>query len=218
LVLCTWLFHAIVPAGVEDRKMLIAVPAWVLFLFSGGYWLADQLPLRSTLGSRRTWLVAGAGALTFALTAFAIPRQWHYGYAEAAQFITSDPQFRHDTILVSDDSTGEGLLISEVAMRENRPGHRILRATKVLADMNWNASRYRCLFSTPQQVARQIEDLQVDLIVLGTSTRATALQHNGLLRQALRNSQKFRLIASFTSAAWDDPCEILLYRVTHVGK
>jgi hypothetical protein len=216
LVLCTWMFHAIVPAGVEDRKMLIAVPAWVLFIFAGGYWLADQLPLRGVLALRRNWLVAGIGAIVFGLSGFAIPHQWHYGYAEAAQFITSSPQLRNDTILTSDDSTGEGLLISEIAMRESRPGTVIVRATKALADMNWNASRYQSLYSTPKQVSDAIEKLHVDLVVFGTFGGSHSLRHNELLGEALRDTHKFQLIASFNGAAWDGPGKILIYKVRHL--
>jgi 4-amino-4-deoxy-L-arabinose transferase-like glycosyltransferase len=198
-IVSTWVFHSLVPAGVEDRKMMIAVPAWVLFVFAGGYCLAHQIRLPERIASWRTWLVGGVAGLAFAATAFAIPRQTHYGYAEAAQFITSRPNLRANTMLVSDDAVGEGLLISEIAMRESRPGSRIVRATKALAETNWNGSRYRSLYSTPAQVARAVQDLRIDLVVIGTFHGADALNHNQLLRDALRNQQQFKLSAVSTA-------------------
>ncbi len=39
LILAVWVFHSIVPAGVEDRKLIIAVPGMVLFALAGVVWL-----------------------------------------------------------------------------------------------------------------------------------------------------------------------------------
>lgn len=212
-IVCTWVFHSLVPAGIEDRKMMIAAPAWVLFVFAGGYWLADQIRLSGPVGKWRKWLVGGVAGLAFAATAFAIPRETHYGYAEAAQFITSRPALRADTILISDDAVGEGLLISEIAMREARPGNRIVRATKALAQTNWNGSHYRCLYSTPEQVTRAIQKLKIDLVVIGTFHSGDAFNHNQLLREALRDRQEFQLIGSFDGTSWDGAGKVLVYRV-----
>ncbi len=44
LLLAVWVFHSIVPAGVEDRKLIIAVPAMVLFVLAGAVWVADRVP------------------------------------------------------------------------------------------------------------------------------------------------------------------------------
>src|SRR3954452_5771244 len=38
LVVAVWVFHSIIPAGVEDRKLIIAVPAMVLFVLGGAVW------------------------------------------------------------------------------------------------------------------------------------------------------------------------------------
>ena len=215
LILCTWIFHSLVPAGVEDRKMLIAVPALVLFVFAGGYWLADHIPFRGRLAPWGRQIVTSAAILAFAFTAFAVPRQWHYGYAEVARFITSQPSFRGDTVLVADDSSGEGMLISEIAMHERRPGRFIVRATKALAEMSWNGARYRSLFSTPEQVDEVIDDRHIDLVVIGTYQGEVKLPHSELLRSALQDSRRFELIGSFSGASWHGPGKVSIYSVRH---
>ena len=121
LILAVWIFHSLVPAGVEDRKLIIAVPALVLFLFTGSFWLADHLPLRGRLLLWRRTAVAVLAIMVFSMQTFAIPHRKHYGYTEAAEFLTSNPDLRTATIMVSSPSFGEGLLIYEVAMREPRP-------------------------------------------------------------------------------------------------
>lgn len=213
LIVCTWVFHALVPAGVEDRKMLIAVPPLVLLVFSGGYWLADRLRSAGPLARWTREIVTVAGILAFAISGFGIPKQTHYGYDEAARFITSRPDLSHDTILVSDDSIGEGLLISEVAMNEKRPGNLIIRGTKALADMTWNASQYRCLYTTPEQVEAAIRNLHVDLVVVSNLKGIPTYPHNDLLRKALQDRQRFQVMRTFDGSSFRGKGEIFIYRV-----
>ena len=213
LIFCTWLFHALVPAGVEDRKMLIAVPAIVLFVFVGGFWLAD----RATFGHRfvhwRRRAVAIAGACAFAAGVFAIPSQRHYGFVEVARFITSTPDLWDTTILVSDNSVGEGLLVSEIAMRQPQPSSVIVRGTKALANVDWGGTSYRCLYTTPSQVLQVIDSLHVKLVVVDTFRGARDLEHNRLLRQALQNARRFQLIRTFNGDSRDGKGQILIYRL-----
>jgi hypothetical protein len=117
--------------------------------------------------------------------------------------------------LVSDNSLGEGLLISEVAMREQRPGNIILRGTKALADVDWNAVRYRSLYSTPEQVTKAIDRLHVDLIVVDTFEGAQSLEHNKLLREALQDPQRFRLMRTFEGQSRSGRGQIMVYQVRH---
>jgi hypothetical protein len=196
LLIAVWLFHALVPAGVEDRKMILAVPALILFLFGGGCWVAGRLPLRGNLTRWRTSAVAGLAALCFSLQTFAIPRQKHYGYDQAAQFLAAHPELR-GTILVSSDSIGEGLLISELAMREARPGHVILRGTKLLAEVDWNVTRYQSLFASPAEVLAALDHQQVQVVVTDTFPAPAHFLHNRFLAEAIRNSGRFRLLATF---------------------
>jgi hypothetical protein len=143
LLLATWIFHSLVPAGVEDRKMIIAVPALIVFLFTGAFWLVDHIPAPTRFLRWRTTAIAVLAILVFSLQTFAIPRREHYGYSEAAQFITSRPELRNATILVSSRGVGEGLLISEVAMRQPHARGVIIRATKALAQVDWNSTSAR---------------------------------------------------------------------------
>lgn len=213
LILCTWVFHALVPAGVEDRKMLIAVPALVLFIFTGGFWLADRLPFSLRFTDWRRPAVAMAGGCAFVLGVFAIPHQTHYGFIEVARFITSRPDLRHDTILISDNSVGEGLLVSEIAMREPQPTDVVVRGTKVLANVDWGGTTYHCLYSTPEQVTQAIDNLHVNLVVIDTFRGKRDLEHNQLLREALQDGRRFQLIRTFEAGSRDAKGQILIYRV-----
>ncbi len=178
--------------------MIPAVPALVLFLFAGCFWLASRIPVRGALSKWRPAFIAVLVAILFSTQTFAIPRATHYGYIEAARFLTSDSRFDHARILVSSDSLGEGLLISEIAMREPHPSEVILRATKALADVNWNATEYRCRFTTPSQVLNYLRSHRVDLVVLDTFPPEVEFSHDKLLREAVAQYPSAHLIATFS--------------------
>ncbi len=212
LILADWVFHSLVPAGVEDRKMIIAVPALVLFLFAGGFWIANRFPRRGTLAGWRYSFVAAAMAAIFFLQTFSVPHETHYGYTEAAKFITSDPRFRGATILVSSGAIGEGLLVSEIAMREPHPTDTILRSTKVLAQMDWDGAHYRSFFSKPAEVVDYLDRSQVRFVVTDQFTPDSALPHNQVLRQTIQQSGRFQPMASFHPQHGNPAANIEVFR------
>lgn len=204
LIVGDWVFHSLVPAGVENRKMIMAAPALVLFLVAGGVWVAETIPAKGSVLRYRVPLVALAiGAVFFAQT-FRIPGQKPFGYIEAAKFITSDPSLSLHAarILVSSESMGEGLLVSEIAMREPRPHDTILRGTKVLADVDWNGSRYYPHFRNTQQLSQFIRESRIDLVVIDDFPRIANFSHNQLLIKTVKeNPNRFRLLRTFESPA-----------------
>lgn len=212
LILADWLFHSLVPAGVEDRKLIIAVPALILFLFAGGFWIADRLPLRGGLRRWRYSFVAAAAAAVFFWQTFSVPHETHYGYNEVATFITSDPRLRGATILVSSGAIGEGLLVSEIAMREPHPTDTILRGTKVLAQMDWEGAHYRSFFSNPTELVDYLDRNQVGFVVTDNFTPASALPHNEALRRTIRQSGRFQPIGRFRPSQGNPAANIEVFR------
>ena len=178
---------------------MIAIPALMLFLFAGGFYVAAKLPLNCEWERWRGALVAASAGLLFFTTAFCIPHDRHFGYTEAAQFITCDVNLRKQTVLVSAGSIGEGLLISEIAMREPQPTDTILRGTKTLAKVNWDASQYESVFSTPREVLNYLDNEKVGLVVTDNLDAQSHFAHNNLLRQAIAKSARFRLLAIFSA-------------------
>ncbi len=210
LILATWIFHSLVPAGVEDRKMVIVAPAFVLFLLAGGFWLSDHLPFAP--GWRRGIVTIVAGVL-FAAGTFAIPHDQPYGYTEAARFITSHPEFRGSTILTSSNSIGEGLLVSEIAMLEPQPKDTIVRATKALARMNWDGSSYQSLVDSPRELLSLLGRDHITLVVIDTWPLDNELPHNKLLVKTIEsNPDRFQLLKTCAPGASRSGGQIRIYR------
>jgi hypothetical protein len=216
LIVATWLFHSLVPAGVEDRKMIIAVPALIVFLFIGSFWIADHVPGPGRFSAWRRIVIAALATLAFSVQTFAIPHRRHYGYTEAAEFITSNPDLRAATILVSSRAFGEGLLISEIAMREPQPHAVIIRATKALAEVDWNVTQYRSRFSTPAEVVKYLDRCHADLVVTDTFAPWGDFLHDKLLREAIQqNFGRLQPVAAFPRATSAVAGQVQLYKVYH---
>lgn len=202
LIVGDWLFHSIVPAGVEDRKMIMAVPALVLFLVAGAHWMAQRIPAPRALQQYRFAVICAAVAIIFATQSFFIPRQRHYGYIEAAKFITSDPALEGASILASSSNLGEGLLISEIAMREPRPRDTIIRATKALASVDWTGLQYKAHFTNVRQLTDYLDQSQIKVIVTDDFPPISNFEHCRLLTKALaENPNRFHLLRTFSVPA-----------------
>ena len=51
-------------------------------------------------------------------------------------------------------------------MREARPGHILLRASRMLAESDWNGRNYKLKMKTPAEIQRFLEEAAVDVVVL----------------------------------------------------
>lgn len=212
LLLAVWIFHSIIPAGVEDRKLIIAVPAMVYFLVPGVKTLANLLP--TTYGFTRWRVPAITAILTvcFFGQTFAVPRIDHYGFDKVASFIAANPQLENSNILVSSQSVGEGLLVSELAMLHPDPVARVIRGTKALATVEWNGASYRCKYPSVGQLVSFLRSNSIGVIVVDTFPPRTNFLHDSLLRKIVENSANFKLIGSFRSNS-HIPGDVKIYRV-----
>jgi hypothetical protein len=197
LVFSTWVFHALVPAGIEHRKMVCAIPALILFMLAGAKWIAGRLPV---------WGVTAVLVLSFTWGSFAIPHEEHYGFTEAAAYIDTHPDLRSRVILVSSERDAEGMLISELAMRESRPMCTVLRGSKVLARIDWTGTQYESFYQTPADIMNYIRSANVGVVVLDSFPPRTPFKHHQLLLQAIHD------YPSAWQQIWSYP-NIQVYRV-----
>jgi len=173
LVASVWIFHCIVPSSLEERNLIVAVPALLLFFLAGCTWLVDQNIFGRLFGGiRRDVQVT---AITFVIAAlfigeaFATPKPIFSGFREVATVLLADPHFKKSVLLISSDPRGEGAFISEVASREDRPGHIILRASKVLGNSGWLNQEYTALHQSDAEVLEYLETIPVGLVIIDES-------------------------------------------------
>jgi hypothetical protein len=138
--------------------------------------------------------VVAIAVIAFLTFQFNVVRRPQTGFGPTAERLAkvSSPS----VILVSADAPREGMAVAEIAMRDLRPRHYVLRGSKVLASSDWFGKSYRPLFQTPQQMAAYLDSVPVDFILVDDS-RPAPLPHMALLSQFLHeNSATWRRVAA----------------------
>jgi hypothetical protein len=208
-----------VPAGLEQRYLLASLGPWLMFAAAGIQWLSERL-LRGRLLPAHGWAVVlwVAAGVAFFATVFGIPQKHRVGLEEVAEVLTSNPEFRKSIILCSSQGKGEGILISEVAMREARPGHIVLRASRMLAESDWNGRNYKLKMKTPAEVQRFLEEAAVDVVVLDGKQDYNFEHHRELLETI--KEPRWRRIGVYphTIDSFTEPDRIEVWRQSGVAK
>jgi uncharacterized membrane protein len=194
LILC----HMVVSTGPQTRHLVLLVPVWLSFAALGARFLAERLP-RLALG--RVHLAPAAFAL--ALVPFLdIERKDCRGYAEAARMIIGDSSLVTRRLLIDSDSRGEGGFVSAIALNEQRPGHVVLRGSKVLAYSDWMGTKVEPLFGDEDAMQAWLAEYGVEIVAIDDSIDLTRLfEHDRMLR---------RLVSS--RAAWSPYASIDMVR------
>jgi hypothetical protein len=155
-----------VSAAADSRHLVLVIPPTLLFAAAGVSWFV-QSASGMRVGSRLAGaLIGGALIWAFAVNVYHPPKKKHYGFDELAESLVSRADIRHAIVLVSSDSKGEGALIAELAMREKRPGHTVLRASKELAFSNWMGSSYTVRHQTKEELLQYLEKARVEVVVI----------------------------------------------------
>jgi hypothetical protein len=170
LLVGVWTFDCVVPVNYEKRYMISSLPPLLMFLAAGMGWLGRRAPLPRVF---RPVLVGVAVMLVFALETFVVPSNASGGCRPVAEELATQPELREAKVLVSSDPLGEGMFVAAVAEREQRPGHVILRGSKVLSQSDWMGFDYQSFVHTPAEMMQEMERLKVDLLVLDTSAPPT---------------------------------------------
>lgn len=197
LLFATWAFHCVMPSSREPRHMVMAAPALMMFV-AAGMDVAARWASRGGPHSR-AWqgAVIAASAALFAGNGFAVPAKAWSGFSAAVDALLRSPAGGSSTILIVSDVRGEGMFISEIAMREPRPHRRVLRASKVMAQSGWNGEGYRLLYHSDPEVLAYLEQ-GTEAIVLDTSGVAKGEEHLPLVTHAVRSHpERFESLGYF---------------------
>ncbi len=102
------------------------------------------------------------------------------------------------------------MLISETARREKRPGHIILRASKMIASSGWMGENYRLLYKSPEELMHFLGRVPVGVLVLDQSDPR---EHSRLLLQTMENyPERWTLMSTRKREGGEGAGEILVYR------
>jgi hypothetical protein len=167
LLLSVWVFQSMI-GTVEPRYMVEALPAAVVFTVCGFVWVVRHIPPRAAPVSARALALGALAGAVFISEAWAVPRKAYQGFDEPAKFLLRSPHFSAGALLVISTAEGEGAFISEVAMRDQRPGHVVLRATKVLSSQTWYGNDYELRYRSVQKIRDSLDHAPISAVVLDT--------------------------------------------------
>ncbi len=199
LIFSVWGFHIFVPAGMENRHLITAVPAILMFLAAGISFVSDRLSGLNIHFRQKIVFSILCVTLAFYYETDAMARKAWFGFGEVARHILAKTELRKSVFMISSDERGEGMCISEIAMQERRPGHVVLRASKVLADSRWSGAGYRVLYSDPEAIMKYLRDIPVGIVIIDESLPPTPqFEHHRLLRETITNyADEWKLSGSY---------------------
>jgi hypothetical protein len=195
------IFLLVMRSAFELRNLAMVMAPLVLFATAGIVRLVEWLPIRHNASRWRAALVLAILAGLSGINAAHMPRKTPAGYAQAAADLTSAPQFRDSVFLVSGDPTEEGMFISEVALAEQRPGHIVLRASKLLSRSTWSGSQYSSVYHSAEDIEARLKEIPVGVLVLQRQPARARLHHDLLLRMVASHPGTWRLLQTYPRSA-----------------
>jgi hypothetical protein len=121
-----------------------------------------------------------------------------HGYGALAERIISDPALKDAVLMICGNPFEEGILIAEVASREVRPAHFVLRGSKVLAHTDWTGLRNQQLFyHDSKEVGATLDAIPVNAVVVSSPPAADAPAQQLLMLKAIaEDHERWNLIYS----------------------
>jgi hypothetical protein len=200
------LFHSAVPAGIESRFLIAVLPCIVLLMLRGAVKVISWSSFVRLPFTRRAELLGALIAAIFALNVFAFLPQRPTGFAQAAAFLTSHPEFAGSVILVCSEGDGEGPFIARMAELDHaRLNHVVLRASHALDDSDWNGQSYRLLLHSPAEISDYLAHLPVGVIVIDRTNFRLPNLHQPLLEQTIAaHPEQWKLRGVFPANTSED--------------
>lgn len=179
MILALFIFHTLIHR-LYLRYFLPAAPALMLLSRPSLEYLQSVFRKRTALTAATLSLVVG---LHVAST-FGVPLKKTSAYVKAADAVISSGLPHKGAVFVSADAEGEGMITAEFVMRDRRPDHYVVRASKVLATQDVMGDKYQLKYHTPEQVMMVLDSIPVAIVVMQRCPKGKCGQHENLLNEA----------------------------------
>lgn len=179
MVLALFIFHGVIHRYYL-RYLLPAAPALMLLSRPSLEYLHSFLRNRTALTVAALSLVVGVHIAS----TFDVPLKQSSAYVKAADAVLSSGLAHNGAVLVSADAEGEGMLTAEFVMRDRRPDHYVVRASKVLATQDVMGDKYQLKYHTPQQIMMVLDSIPVAIVVTQRCPKGKCGEHENLLNEA----------------------------------
>ncbi|HEX4809616.1 MAG TPA: glycosyltransferase family 39 protein [Bryobacteraceae bacterium] len=211
-VLAFLLFHSLVPAGLEDRYLLMILPVWLLLMTKGASIVIRWIRAPRIAIEWRAVAAAVIVGVLFAATSFSIPKRKASIYSDLGKTIAISQEYSRHVILVASEGDGEGEFISQLAQWDTpRPRHVVLRASRLLASSDWLGRNYHLRFSSSDDLAAELKSIPVGLLVMDRTSHRDPSPHYTELEQMLHNAPEDWKLAGVYPAGASPAAGVALY-------
>jgi hypothetical protein len=204
---------AITPVGADPRHLVPLAPVWVMAAVLCAWWVGEHL---LSLRSRVPVVLLGACAW-FGVETLELPSKRNTGYQEAVAGLLADPGLDDAVFLIAGDAIGEGAFVSEVALEDRRPGHVVLRGSKVLSKSTWSGAEYASFFTTTAELDAYLRSIPVGVVAVDlSSVEREWFEHMTLLCELLaERPEAWKPIGAFDVVRNGEPAQggLRLYRL-----
>lgn len=206
MVLSLFIFHTVIYRSYL-RYFLPAAPALLILSRPALDYLHSFFRKRTALTAATLCLVVGVHLAT----TFGVSLKQTSAYVKAADTVISSGLAHNGAVLVSADAEGEGMLTAEFVMRDRRPDHYVVRASKVLATQDAMGDNYELKYHTPEQIMTVLDSIPVAIVVTQQCPKGKCGEHENLLKQAATlYPDRWRLSSVIPSEA---AAPILVYQI-----
>ncbi len=179
MVLALFIFHC-ATHRIYLRYFLPAAPALMLLSRPSLEYLHSFLRNRTALTVAALSLLVGVHVAS----TFGVPLKKSSAYVKATDAVISSGLTHNGAVLVSADAEGEGMLTAEFVMRDRRPDHYVVRASKLLATQTLMGDKYQLKYHTPQQIMNVLDSIPVAIVVTQRCPKGKCGEHENLLNEA----------------------------------
>jgi hypothetical protein len=177
LVASVWLFQSVVPAAIQDRYLLPALPPLLLLgglaLRRGGDWLRAR-----HAGPMLPALAALLCLTSVAVVGWRAERKAQLGFIAAAPQVWAALPPRDPAVLVVAGAVAEGAAIAELALHDpHRPSLFVVRGSRLLGGGGYNNADYLPRYQTTAQVMAAIDAYRIPLVLFRSDGRPDEWAH-----------------------------------------
>jgi len=169
--------------------------------------------MHSFLGRRRAAIIASWAliAAAHAASTFVVQAKNNSAYVRVADEILGLGLPDSGGVLVSADAKGEGMLTAEFVMRDQRPNHYVVRASKVLATQTLMGDKYQLRYQSPEGIMTALDSIPIAVVVMRQCAREQCSDHENLLTQTAGTfPERWQLTSSIPNETGPS---ILIYRI-----
>lgn len=180
LAIFSLIFHILTVRDVQTRYLDPVFPPLVVLAVEG----LRRLQQAGMRGRRTIAVVLAAGVVAMNLdAAWRLPRKVDYPFAAIAEWVVTKTPPDRRILLVDSEFRAEGMVVAEIVAREPRPTTYVLRATKILAKTNWNASYYHPYFTEIGPLEQYLMRIPVHYLIIDTTPTSAQWLHHKLLQE-----------------------------------